>query len=247
MLPVINEMEQKPFKHKDESHFNGVRYTLRNGFLQSQCVANNNNNNHNHNHNNMPSMPSPSSDTESNPANNSLNNIINHAHSDINNIKNLSIWVCTGNKKSCQQFRSKLLHRNPSQVMKKQDFDENGEDKKISGGVVEIPLNLNNVLIPFMSSLANGSQNTNLYFNVYAKESSKDATDNKVQLRFLPLDSLPIQNQINTKRLSFKVLSCGTFKRNLQPMVGIFYIFLILTAPIFFIHEDIYNIIVRRQ
>ena len=157
-----------------------------------------------------------------------LSKIINHAHSDINNMKNLSVWVCTGNKKQCQQFRNKLLHRNiskDSHHIKKQEFELRNDsmDDSKSNGVLEIPLNLNNVLIPFMNSLSNGSQNTNLYFNVYAKKINENVSNGddqkQLQLRFLPLDSLPIQNQINTKRLSFKVLSCGTFKRNLQPMV----------------------------
>eukprot|EP01083_Nonionella_stella_P013796 38794_1 len=45
MLPVIIEMEQEPFKHENETHFNGVRYTLRNGYLQSQRVNQHNSNN----------------------------------------------------------------------------------------------------------------------------------------------------------------------------------------------------------
>lgn len=238
MLPVINEMEQEPFKHSPENHFNGVRYTLRNGFLQSQCVANNNQNQGGNNpQNTTPNLTSSSSSPQSIETNGNgmnLSKIINHAHSDINNMKNLSVWVCTGTKKQCQLFRNKLLHRNISNnIDNKKKFElelrnDNMDDSK-SNGVLEIPLNLNNVLIPFMNSLSNGSQNTNLYFNVYANkinENQPNVNQNgddqkQLQLRFLPLDSLPIQNQINTKRLSFKVLSCGTFKRNLQPMVCI--------------------------
>eukprot|EP01083_Nonionella_stella_P054719 144435_1 len=176
MLPVITEMEKDPFKYSKESHFKGIRYTLRNGYLQ------NNNSN----------------------AQNAINNMMHPTHSDINNINNLSLWVCTGNKPECTQFKHSLLH----------DTDHKAECESESG-VIEIPLNLDHVLLPFMNSLANGSQNTNLYFNVNAND---NANNNELSLHYLPLDSLTIQNQINTKRISFKVLSCGTFKRNLQPM-----------------------------
>ncbi len=64
-----------------------------------------------------------------------------------------------------------------------------------------------------MKSISNG----NLYFNVILNEETKN--NNGLTLRFSPLDALLIQNQRNTKRLLFRVSSCGTFEMSLQPMV----------------------------
>ncbi len=55
-----------------------------------------------------------------------------------------------------------------------------------------------------MNSISIGSQNTNLYFNVILNEEIKNKNEST---RCPPLDALPIQNQMNKRRLSFKVLS----------------------------------------
>ncbi len=76
---------------------------------------------------------------------------------------------------------------------------------------------VHNNALQLMNSFSNGSQNTNLYFNGTLNEETSN--NNELTLRFLPLDSLPTKNQTNTKPLSFKVLSCGTFETNHQSMV----------------------------
>ncbi len=127
---------------------------------------------------------------------------------------------CTGTKCQCKSFKCKLFHSlipslPPPTINNVNNNDKN--DQIPIDNIIEILINYNKVLLPFMNSLANGSQNTNLYFNVKVRnETTKNSNST---LRFLPLDASPIKNQIKTKHLSFKVLLCGTFKRNLQPMV----------------------------
>lgn len=108
-----------------------------------------------------------------------------------------SSWICTqsSDKYECKYYKE---HYYPSSTH------------------MEIPLDLNTILLPFMQLLKIGASNCNLYFSVKLNEVKND---HRLQVNCSPLDLLTVEQQIHTQRLTFKVLSCGTFRRNLQPMV----------------------------
>ncbi len=122
----------------------------------------------------------------SNNTNNNIFSIINHTHS--------FVWCCIAIKPQCKLFTYELFQNNnitPPQVSTVKS------DNKI-----EVPLYYYNVLLPFMNSISNGFQNTDLYFIVTINEETNN--NNELELQISPLDALTIQNKMNSKRYHLK-------------------------------------------
>ena len=92
----------------------------------------------------------------------------------------------------------------------------------------EYEFDFKEVALPFMHAVVLGGPNPNICIKLVEPDESKTNHPNgQFDITFKPLQNLSLLERNDTCNVALKAISCGTFKRNLQPVVK--YIFQILT------------------
>ena len=127
-------------------------------------------------------------------------------------IKNQSEWCCSGSlyKSEC---------RNISFVAKK---------------LYEYEFDFDDIAQPIMDAVVLGGPNPNICIKVNYDCDEKESTEGQFKVNFKPLQDLSLIDRNNTVNVALKAISCGTFKRNLQPVVCI------QSMQIFLRYSDLY-------
>eukprot|EP01083_Nonionella_stella_P211663 765058_1 len=79
--------------------------------------------------------------------------------------------------------------------------------------------------MPFMTSVVLGGPTPNICLQINTnKNTSQNSTNsnasNAATITFAPLQNLPLTKRKESHNIAVKAISCGTFKRNLQPIPG---------------------------
>jgi len=83
----------------------------------------------------------------------------------------------------------------------------------------EYEFDLNEIALPFMNAVVLGGPNPNICIQlVPASATSQTSPPGHFSITFKPLQNLSLLERNETCNIALKAISCGTFKRNLQPV-----------------------------
>ena len=84
----------------------------------------------------------------------------------------------------------------------------------------EYEFDFKEVALPFMHAVVLGGPNPNICIKLVEPDESKTNHPNGTfDITFKPLQNLSLLERNDTCNVALKAISCGTFKRNLQPVV----------------------------
>ena len=85
----------------------------------------------------------------------------------------------------------------------------------------EYEFNFQDIALPFMNAVVLGGPNPNICIKLIDCDENKvnQQQNGQFNITFKPLQNLSLLERNDTCNVALKAISCGTFKRNLQPVV----------------------------